>query len=252
MGRCMEVNNQLWFQKTTKKILFDHYAIAVDNKTAIAIENWVLDSENPIDCWYMLNAIINNLNDKSIGINFILGPLFKYYKSNQNIKLTGRERFYINEILLLVESKKLDKKFIEDIFLEMMNISRTITHDSIAELLQLSQIVNDDGYLTYQYAYDMLVLIDLHITNTSNYIFGRKFISNLAYQEKYKLTNSSEIDIIIEEVIKNNIDKALSVKDNPKMLPWLTGQVMKILKGKGNGNEITNKIKQIISNMENE
>ena len=34
------------------------------------------------------------------------------------------------------------------------------------------------------------------------------------------------------------------------MISWLTGQVMKTLKGKGNGQDITNKIIIMIENME--
>ena len=242
--------NKYWFQKPTKHILSDYFNIEVDEKTSTSIESWIMGHKDPIDCWYLVYAIVNRLNNPIIGINFIIGPYFKYLKTATNGHLTGRQRYYINELLQFVELGKIDKQFIESVFLEIMEYTNNLDEEKLLEMFNSSQELTDDGYIKNSSDYNILVLIDLTITEYGQIRFGEKFVSNLISEPKYKLTNSSDIDILIAKVITENMDKVSQVKDNPKMISWLTGQVMKTLKGKGNGQDITNKIIIMIENME--
>jgi len=51
----------------------------------------------------------------------------------------------------------------------------------------------------------------------------------------FEPADSSEIESMVDEVIANNPDKVAEIKGgNDKLINWLTGQVMKLSKGKAN------------------
>ena len=59
----------------------------------------------------------------------------------------------------------------------------------------------------------------------------QKVIKELGFEP----ADTSEIESMVDEVIANNPDKVAEIKGgNDKLINWLTGQVMKLSKGKAN------------------
>ena len=58
---------------------------------------------------------------------------------------------------------------------------------------------------------------------------------NLIKELGFEPADSGEIESMVDEVISNNPDKIAEIKGgNEKLINWLTGQVMKLSKGKAN------------------
>jgi aspartyl-tRNA(Asn)/glutamyl-tRNA(Gln) amidotransferase subunit B len=56
----------------------------------------------------------------------------------------------------------------------------------------------------------------------------------------FEPADDSAIELIIDDIIAANPDKVAEITGgNPKMLNWLTGQVMKASKGKANPKMVT-------------
>jgi len=56
------------------------------------------------------------------------------------------------------------------------------------------------------------------------------------------VADSSEIDIIITKIIEANPEQAAKVKNEPKLIQWFVGQVMKVAKGKAPASIVLEKL----------
>ena len=64
----------------------------------------------------------------------------------------------------------------------------------------------------------------------------------------FEKADSSFLDGIVREVISANPDKVAEIQGgNEKLLNWLTGQVMKVAKGKANPKIVTEALKKALS-----
>jgi Asp-tRNA(Asn)/Glu-tRNA(Gln) amidotransferase B subunit len=72
---------------------------------------------------------------------------------------------------------------------------------------------------------------------------GEEVLSEILANPKYKAASSNEIDTIIDEILAANPDNVAKVKEQPKLVQWFVGQVMKASKGKASAPVVLEKIK---------
>jgi Asp-tRNA(Asn)/Glu-tRNA(Gln) amidotransferase B subunit len=72
---------------------------------------------------------------------------------------------------------------------------------------------------------------------------GEEVLSEIISNPKYKAVSSNEIDTIIDEVITANPDNVAKVKEQPKLVQWFVGQVMKASKGKASAPVVLERLK---------
>ena len=49
-----------------------------------------------------------------------------------------------------------------------------------------------------------------------------------------QVSDTGELELIIDNIIQNNPDQVTAVKEKPKLMGWFVGQVMKETNGKAN------------------
>ena len=49
-----------------------------------------------------------------------------------------------------------------------------------------------------------------------------------------QVSDTGELELIIDNIIQNNPDQVMAVKEKPKLMGWFVGQVMKETNGKAN------------------
>ena len=73
-------------------------------------------------------------------------------------------------------------------------------------------------------------------------------LDEIIKQSKYKVVDTSEIDLVITKVLSNNIEQTKKAKNEPKLIHWLVGQCMKELKGKASAPALQVKIAEALIN----
>lgn len=72
---------------------------------------------------------------------------------------------------------------------------------------------------------------------------GEEILSEILANPKYKAASSNEIDDIIDGILAANPDNVAKVKEQPKLVQWFVGQVMKASKGKASAPVVLEKLK---------
>ncbi len=133
----------------------------------------------------------------------------------------------------VMEGKKFDGKlaasFIINVFfayLNKNNITVSKTHITPAMLQELLAMIKE-GVLSSRTAKDVFEIMQKETNKTPKQIVKD---NNLE-----QITDNSAIEKIINELIDNNLDKVLAIKDGKdKMMGWFVGQVMAKTDGKAN------------------
>jgi Asp-tRNA(Asn)/Glu-tRNA(Gln) amidotransferase B subunit len=209
-------NDSLWFTWEPYKIL-NKFGIVSDDEKSFKARSYDLENffDGDISGWYY---IANASDGTDEAIKWILGPISAYLKS---IKYPSSK---INRLLRApdlyafvdyLKTGKIDRAFAKDILIEL------IEHDKI-------KIVDDD-----------IVLMQ-----------GYEILDEIISQPKYKSLSNDEVDVVIEKIIAANSEKFANISNEPKLTQWFVGQIMKELKGKANGQLVTQKLKDRINGLQ--
>jgi uncharacterized protein (DUF433 family) len=118
--------------------------------------------------------------------------------------------------------------------------SRLVVADFSARLngtMTLAEALDDWGYvltpekLSHGEAY--LVARDEIGWESPARIDGPTAVYRVASNPRFKAADASAIDALIAEIVAANPDNAAKVADQPKLVQWFVGQVMKAVKAKG-------------------
>jgi len=75
-------------------------------------------------------------------------------------------------------------------------------------------------------------------------VSGQAVMDAIVCDPRFKASSEDELDAIVDAVIAANSDQASKVQDNPKLIQWFVGQVMKAGKGKITAPSVLAKLKQ--------
>ena len=75
---------------------------------------------------------------------------------------------------------------------------------------------------------------------------GIKELNEILSRPEFKQIESNEIYLIIDKIIADNQEQFNKIKEQPKLIQWFVGQVMKESQGKANPTIITEYIRKLI------
>jgi Asp-tRNA(Asn)/Glu-tRNA(Gln) amidotransferase B subunit len=79
------------------------------------------------------------------------------------------------------------------------------------------------------------------------FLLGDFVIDLIISHPRFKVADSSEIDLIIQKVLDDNPEQALRAKTDQKLVQWLVGQIMKAGKGKAPAITVQEKLKNLLT-----
>ena len=132
---------------------------------------------------------------------------------------------YLNAFIFYLKSGKFDRGFSKEVFSELM---------SQGQRFRIIELVDEMTPAEVQ------EWIDCPIRR----IRGDEIMDVVVAMPQFKATSGGEIDELIESIISANAEQASKVPENPKLLQWFIGQVMKAGKGKAPAPVVQEKLKQ--------
>ena len=132
---------------------------------------------------------------------------------------------YLNAFVLYMKSGKFDRGFSKEVFAELMSRGEQFHIIELADFMTPAEVQE---------------WIDCPIRR----LRGDEVMDAIIAMPKFAATNSDELDALIESVVVVNTEQAAKVAENPKLVQWFVGQVMKAGKGKVTATAVLNKLKQ--------
>lgn len=203
-GGWQKLKKSLWISKSPLKILSDHLNITTSPRRSTDLESFF---DGDLNCWYYLHAASDDTEES---IKWILGPIAAYLNETEKSFKEIRVTFPADYLKCFIEYQKngkFDKGFSKEIFHEFL-------------------------------------ITGVQFTEESKRLTGNQSLDKIISNPKYKAVASDELDIIIDNIIAANSDQAIKAKDQPKVVQWFVGQVMKASKGKATGEVVLNKLKE--------
>ena len=133
---------------------------------------------------------------------------------------------YLNAFVLYLKSGKFDRGFSKEVFAELM-----LLRGEQFRTIELTDSMTPAEVQEW---------IDCPIRR----LRGDEVMDAIIAMPKFAATNSDELDALIESVIVANAEQASKVSENPKLVQWFVGQVMKAGKGKVTAPAVLDKLKQ--------
>lgn len=188
--------NYGWCQQKPYKVL-EYLGIFCNEKRAEELFN--LNDLNYNSLYYVQVACNGFDDDESIKL--ILGPVAEIL-NEKNISLERASSlippYFINIFVKYLKQNKIERSFLKEIFRDFIFHERfKIDEEGLKQQLSANNILE-------------------------------KILSD----SKYSLINSNDLDSLIDEIISLNREQTKKVKENPKLIQWFLGQVIKNSKKK--------------------
>lgn len=196
--------------------------ITIDKRRAWDLEK-LFDSN--LNGWYYLYAASDGTDEAA---KYILGAIAA--KLNELGKDFSYARTlvpadYLASFILYLKNNKFDRGFSKEVFAELM---------SQGEQFRTIELVDEMTPAEVQ------EWIDHPIRR----LRGDEVMEQIVKMPKFKATDGDELTAIIDSVIAANQEQANKISENPKLLQWFIGQIMKAGKGKLSAPVVQEKLKQ--------
>ena len=73
---------------------------------------------------------------------------------------------------------------------------------------------------------------------------GDEVMDEIVSMPRFKAVDAGELDTIIDDLLAANPEQKAKARENPKLVQWFVGQVMKASKGKAPAQTVQDKLKQ--------
>ena len=214
----------LWFTKPPHEICKD-LGISIDRQRARELENLF---DGNINGWYYLSAATPDGSDEAA--KWILGALaakLNELKKNFSYASALLPPDYMASFITYLKEGRFERGFSKDVFAELMKGHR------FREIVLRDDMTPDEVQEWADLGGDCLLRMS-----------GNEVMNLIISMPKFKAASGNEIDEIIEAVIASNAEQAAKVPDNPKLLQWFIGQVMKASKGKASAPTVQEKLRK--------
>jgi aspartyl-tRNA(Asn)/glutamyl-tRNA(Gln) amidotransferase subunit B len=213
-----------WFSKTPHEICKD-LGISIEYRRARELENLF---DGNINGWYYLSAATPNGSDEAA--KWILGALaakLNELKKNFSYASALLPADYMASFITYLKDGRFERGFSKDVFAELMK------GHQFREIVLRDDMTPDEVQEWADLGGDCLLRMS-----------GNEVMDLIISMPKFKAASGNEIDEIIEAVIASNAEQAAKVPDNPKLLQWFIGQVMKASKGKASATTVQEKLRK--------
>jgi Asp-tRNA(Asn)/Glu-tRNA(Gln) amidotransferase B subunit len=203
----MQCKSTPWFANEPKRIL-EILGIHVDQLRAIELENLF---DGWLGGFYYIEAVSNVSGDGVESVKWLMGLLAAHLnESGQSIRDVGKilPADYLGTFIKYLMTGKFPRSFAKDVFAALLKAERFVEHED-------------------------------HLRRMT----GEEIMDTLVADPKFQAADSSFIDELIEQVVAANAEQAAKVAEQPKLVQWFVGQVLKLAKGKAPAADVLEKLK---------
>jgi Asp-tRNA(Asn)/Glu-tRNA(Gln) amidotransferase B subunit len=212
---------EYWFTKTPHGICQD-LGINIDPRRAKEL-NDLFDGD--IGGWYYLAGSSRDGSDEAS--KWILGTIAaRLNELGKPFKHANRlvPADYLCTFVQYLREGRFERGFSKDVFAELMSYGEQFRAIVLSDEMSPSEVQE-------------------WIDQPLRRLRGDEVMDLIISMPKFKAASGDEIDELIEMVIASNAEQAAKVSENPKLLQWFIGQVMKAGKGKAPAPVIQEKLK---------
>jgi Asp-tRNA(Asn)/Glu-tRNA(Gln) amidotransferase B subunit len=240
-GLVMRLKEPLWVTWSIQEIFRSH-GIEVDKRRAEEFEH--LNSESGgLDGIYYAIAACEDGTDEALKL--IMGPIAAYL-NRTGLRLQDMPRIlpghYLAGYVAAIKDGRLDRGYAKESLAYLLERGTRFvdpfTHH-VDALMELDQEQESTWILWLEWL-DQQLDTNLSIRMQT----PEEVIAEIAGDPRFKAADASEVDGIIDAVLASNAEQAAKVQENPKLLQWFVGQVMKAGKGKAPATTVQEKLKQ--------
>ncbi len=214
-----------WFTKSPFGIC-QELGITIDPRRASELSD-LFDGD--IGGWYYLSGASKDGTDEAS--KWILGAIAaKLNELKKPWKHANRlvPADYLNSFVLYLKEGRFERSFAKDVFAELMSRGEQFTTPTIE--------------LHDEWTYDEVkAWLDDPWPKRRG---GNEVMDEIVAMPRFKAVDASELDTIIDDVLAANSDQVTKAQENPKLVQWFVGQVMKASKGKAPAQVVQEKLKE--------
>lgn len=240
-GLSMRLNEPLWVTRSMQEI-FRSQGIEVDKRRAEEFEHLNSESGGIAGLYYAIAACEDGTDE---ALKLIMGPIAAY------LNRTGRRLEdmpailpgnYLAAYVAAIKDGTLDRGYAKEILAHLLERGIKFVDPftlDVNVLMELDQEHESTWDLWGQWL-DQQTDPNLTIRMQT----PEEVIAEIARDPRFKAADTSEVDGIIDAVLAANAEQAAKVAENPKLVQWFIGQVMKAGKGKVPAATVQEKLKQ--------
>lgn len=240
-GLSVQLKESLWVTWSMQKIFRSH-DIEVDKRRAEEFENLNSESGGLEGLYYAIAACEDGTDE---ALKLIMGPIAAYLnRTGQQLRdmpgiLPGH---YLAGYVAAIKDGRLDRGYAKESLAYLLErkvkfVDPFTRH--VDALMELDQEQESTWDLWCEWIDQQL---DPNLTIRMQ--TPEEVIAEIAHDPRFKAADASEVDGIIDAVLAANAEQAAKVAENPKLVQWFVGQVMKAGKGKVPATTVQEKLKQ--------
>lgn len=202
----MRLKEPLWFTQEPQQIFTD-FGISIERRRSVELE--YLFNGN-IEGYYYLSAASDGTDEAA---KWLLGAVAAHM-NEKSLPFSHINQImpadYLKTFISFLKENKFERWFSKEIFAELLCWQRFVDNENGQPIRRMT---------------------------------GPEVLDQIISNPHFKAVDASEIDIIIDDVIAANQDQAVKVIEQPKVIQWFVGQVMKAAKGKASAPVVLDKLK---------